>query len=371
MNRNMTLRRSSRMPKKVEAYCPSQNTNPEPFYMKTCLETNKGSDLAVRGEGSSGKAMDLARRLEKIILHENMRSKVCTDLIKIEEPNMFKSPDTLAAPGHVIKKIEWGKYPPLRNLLVNKRKEFFELSVKKEGNCDYNKKLTTYVKNIAERHNWTFEQSMTDKTIRDKIRCFYKTLTQNMGKRLDRRIMNPKKQKHADFLLKHESLIKVWEEECKCKNQSIEGDMDQKQSQQHFGMVVEKNTAETQKPQLSSRDYQDAILVCSDFQEENQRDKTSPPQEGINDSAPLQFASSYQASQGQDHNRLTDENDLLILAPFDDCWDFSSESIDLNENDVSSEERECFDKFWDDTCLEPLIFTSSQKWGEWGLKLDS
>jgi hypothetical protein len=124
--------------------------------------------------------------LEELLEDKGLyRSLVLT--MALERPRK----DTLAddVPDMVIGEgFYWKEYPKLENVLYDQMAEYYSFSANsRQSKCQqaYNNTLTDKMKIEATKHGYTFNPHIySDKKLRDRIRCFYKTHLQNAKKRL-------------------------------------------------------------------------------------------------------------------------------------------------------------------------------------------
>ena len=102
----------------------------------------------------------------------------------------------------------WAHYPPLEGLLKDNMEEYYNLSMAKCQSTKqqlFNNNLVDQVRDEASKHKWTFP---TDRrTLRDRIRCYFKTHLQNAKKRLRTLLRNPTKRANAKNLVKLMEII--------------------------------------------------------------------------------------------------------------------------------------------------------------------
>jgi hypothetical protein len=117
-------------------------------------------------------------------------------------------PSQWPAEGPIPEGFVWAHYPPLEALLKENMEEYYNLSMSKCQSAKqqlFNNTLVDLVRDKATQYKWVFP---TDRrTLRDRIRCYFKTHLQNAKKRLRTLLRNPAKRANAKNLLKLVDII--------------------------------------------------------------------------------------------------------------------------------------------------------------------
>lgn len=84
------------------------------------------------------------------------------------------------------KKCPWKHYPELEDFLIANREDYLRHSAKNYTSTQrkYNNRLTERLLELANRHGYVFDEHDFDfVTVRDRIRCYYKSYVQSSRKR--------------------------------------------------------------------------------------------------------------------------------------------------------------------------------------------
>jgi len=165
-------------------------------------------------EQENEKAQAIAKRAaiiaEQTITDPIIAKKLLLSMALARE-NPRSVPQSLPGKDHVVQKsFFWAHYPPLELVLKKHMAEYYELSThqcQSRQQQAFNNYMVGLVKDVAERQEWKFADSFCDKSLRDRIRCYYKTHIQNAKKRLRTMVRNPTKKANARHLCEHLDLI--------------------------------------------------------------------------------------------------------------------------------------------------------------------
>jgi hypothetical protein len=93
----------------------------------------------------------------------------------------------IPAPGVLDLSFQWNYFPPLEHIVLKNMARYYELSSRKNHFREqfaFNNMLCQQVNQVAKQYGWELPSDVTTRQVRDRIRCFYKTLIQNAKKRL-------------------------------------------------------------------------------------------------------------------------------------------------------------------------------------------
>jgi hypothetical protein len=141
--------------------------------------------------------------IEEIQADDDLHRRVVLLMALQRQPAEPKQPDQFAdAKAHrdpsslVIREgFFWREYPVCEQVLYDAMAEYYQLScLQRQSKLqqEFNNALVERMRTVAHEAHYVFEPTFSDKKLRDRIRCFFKTHQQNAKKRLVTLI------KHAD-----------------------------------------------------------------------------------------------------------------------------------------------------------------------------
>ena len=160
---------------------------------------SKQSDV-VEQSVTARRAAALAQR---IVQGENDLAKRLLLSMALNRDSPRQPPSQWPPKGPVPEGFVWAHYPPLEALLKENMEEYYNLSMAKCQSSKqqlFNNDLVDRMREKANEYEWVFP---TDRrTLRDRIRCYFKTHLQNAKKRLRTLLRNPTKRANAKNLVK-------------------------------------------------------------------------------------------------------------------------------------------------------------------------
>mmetsp|Transcript_65295 Transcript_65295/g.98508 ORF Transcript_65295/g.98508 Transcript_65295/m.98508 type:complete len:533 (+) Transcript_65295:109-1707(+) len=164
-------------------------------------------------------AQEIAKRAaalaEQTVSDPALAKKLLLSMALVRE-NPRTLPSTWPPRGSVVPEgFFWAHYPPLEGVLKKHMAEYYELSTTKCQSAQqqaFNNELVFLVREVSKEQGWKFNKSFSDKSLRDRIRCYYKTHIQNAKKRLRTMVRNPTKKANARHLCSHLDLIEKYNE---------------------------------------------------------------------------------------------------------------------------------------------------------------
>eukprot|EP00526_Cylindrotheca_closterium_P011728 CAMPEP_0113625116 /NCGR_PEP_ID=MMETSP0017_2-20120614/12970_1 /TAXON_ID=2856 /ORGANISM="Cylindrotheca closterium" /LENGTH=496 /DNA_ID=CAMNT_0000535213 /DNA_START=202 /DNA_END=1692 /DNA_ORIENTATION=+ /assembly_acc=CAM_ASM_000147 len=200
-----------------------------PAEVKGTKAANKRKKKLQQEQEAQERAKRAAGLAEQTVANPEMAKRLLLSMALVRE-NPRSSPETWPARGSVVQEgFFWAHYPPLEAVLKAKMEKYYELSTTKCQSAHqqiFNNGLVVLVKEAAKEQGWSFDTCFSDKSLRDRIRCYYKTHIQNAKKRLKTMIRNPTKRANAKHLCEHLDLIEQHKNEKKEMEKNAQSDDD-------------------------------------------------------------------------------------------------------------------------------------------------
>lgn len=199
-NQSDSLKRKKPTPKTKPPPSPNKKSRKHTSTKKKETEQRKAQEVAKRA----------AALAEQTITDPEMAKKLLLSMALVRE-NPRSVPSVLPPRGSVVPEgFFWAHYPPLEAVLKKHMAEYYDLSTTRCQSAEqqsFNNDLVVLVRDVAKEQGWKFHQTFSDKGLRDRIRCYYKTHIQNAKKRLRTMVRNPTKRANARHLCAHLDLI--------------------------------------------------------------------------------------------------------------------------------------------------------------------
>lgn len=131
----------------------------------------------------------MADPIEELLENDPELQKKLVLTMALQRPRQAVNPHPTKVPSRVIQDgFYWKDYPALESVLYDYMAEYYDWSTKERQSKHqqaFNNALVEQVRNMAYQQGNQFDPiHFTDKRLRDRIRCFYKTHLQNAKKRL-------------------------------------------------------------------------------------------------------------------------------------------------------------------------------------------
>lgn len=218
----------SRVSCTVQIASHTLNLNLYPFVTAELIATNPSVMKKVKHRPNPNKTMTIQKRsksdgepsekankrklkdepldtvVQEILDNEDLWSRIVLIMSLQQQPvgniSDYKSPAKVIPQG-----FWWRHYPPLEDVLFEVMAECYEVSCLQSQTVRqqaFYEALVQRMRSTAAASGLEFDATFSDKKLRDRIRCFFKTCRQNSKKRLATVLKNASKPENEDYLVK-------------------------------------------------------------------------------------------------------------------------------------------------------------------------